>query len=483
MKKKLLSMALMAALVLSMAGCKETTETPDSANGGAATTTEQESNDFTELPPRGGDTEPVSAEAEETGTEQEAVEEVKLPVIEYTEFDAEYIREYAEGKMPAKDPITGLWGYVDSSGAWAIEPQFMGAYAFGDGRAIVCDGDYNYYFIDENGEKAFDGKWSSVWNADRFVNGICLVRNDDDEDYSVINTSGEVINTLPESAADNGYLGAPTFYDNVFNGYNILVDYNGNIVVDYRYWDRLEGNGSCFAFYNGDTEGFNKDHTYIINAKGETVLTPEDLEDYDKIAPKSWSVDDNTDYIIVQNSTSRYALYDMTGKKLLDYKYTEMDVVAENIVRVSYGDEYQFVDFEGNVLFAVEGKYASTAPICVAGFDGNTYIYSTTSKKCHNLSGEVVFELSSGIGSSEAYFFESYVALYNRDHQKFEIFKLDENFRNPISIGIIQVLRNKDYNSATTYTIATAEEMCENNLFNAKGPNGEYAFARIVEVE
>ncbi len=475
-------MALMAALTLNMAGCKETTETPDSANGGAATTTEQESNDFTELPPRGGDTEPVSAEAEETGTEQEAVEEVKLPVIEYTEFDAEYIREYAEGKMPAKDPITGLWGYVDSSGAWAIEPQFMEAYAFGNGLAAVSYDSNNFSFINENGEKAFEGSWESIWLANRFVNGICLVRSITNgwDDYSVIDTSGNIINTVPENAVNNNY---QYFYNDVFMGEDILVDYKGNIVATCDYFDSFRGNGSYFAFY-GRYETFNKEGTYIINAKGETVLTPEDLEDYDKITPKSWSVDDNTDYIIVEGATSRYALYDMSGKKLLDYKYTKMDVVADNIVKVCYGEEYQLIDFAGNVLCTLDdGFYSFDAKTCVEEFNGETYIFDPASKKCYNTSGEIVFELDSITDSSEAYFFESYVALYDDNKMEFEFFKLDENFRNPVCIGTLNVLRDKIFNGNTAHTIATAEEMCENNLFNAKGPNGEYAFARIVEVE
>ena len=59
---------------------------------------------------------------------------------------------------PACDPVTGLWGYVDAQGAWAIAPQWEKAYHFHGGCAIVDTADASAWdamntqgIIDETG--------------------------------------------------------------------------------------------------------------------------------------------------------------------------------------------------------------------------------------------------------------------------------------------------------------------------------------------
>ena len=59
---------------------------------------------------------------------------------------------------PARDDATGLWGYIDETGAWAIEPQFGRAYHFHGGCAIVdtqdvpdWEGECTQGIIDETG--------------------------------------------------------------------------------------------------------------------------------------------------------------------------------------------------------------------------------------------------------------------------------------------------------------------------------------------
>ncbi len=55
---------------------------------------------------------------------------------------------------PAKDPATGLWGYITADGAWGIEPQYAGAGHFHDGCAIVSVGERKglvYLCLDDAG--------------------------------------------------------------------------------------------------------------------------------------------------------------------------------------------------------------------------------------------------------------------------------------------------------------------------------------------
>lgn len=45
---------------------------------------------------------------------------------------------------PARDDATGLWGYIDETGAWMIAPQYKQAYRFSGGCAIVGMGEDPY---------------------------------------------------------------------------------------------------------------------------------------------------------------------------------------------------------------------------------------------------------------------------------------------------------------------------------------------------
>lgn len=68
---------------------------------------------------------------------------------------------FYDGLCPAKDPESGLWGYIDSIGYWKIIPQFKSVSNFSDGRAFVNTfyenySEYHGAVIDTNGDIVFE---------------------------------------------------------------------------------------------------------------------------------------------------------------------------------------------------------------------------------------------------------------------------------------------------------------------------------------
>ena len=64
----------------------------------------------------------------------------------------------ASGLAPAYDQATGLWGFVDMEGKWAIQPQYCNYDSlFVQGRAVVCredeNGNWRYGVIDPQGRE------------------------------------------------------------------------------------------------------------------------------------------------------------------------------------------------------------------------------------------------------------------------------------------------------------------------------------------
>ena len=61
---------------------------------------------------------------------------------------------FVDGLAPQRDATSLAWGYIDKSGAWAIDPQFSVAQAFSEGLAAVRSAGRGteFGYIDKSGE-------------------------------------------------------------------------------------------------------------------------------------------------------------------------------------------------------------------------------------------------------------------------------------------------------------------------------------------
>ncbi len=77
--------------------------------------------------------------------------EAHLPSV-YGTPDKNNWREFNEGVCPWWDEESGLWGYVDAAGNWAVEPVFSWAGKFRNGYAVVMDREDRMGLMDRQGE-------------------------------------------------------------------------------------------------------------------------------------------------------------------------------------------------------------------------------------------------------------------------------------------------------------------------------------------
>jgi hypothetical protein len=136
---------------------------------------------------------------------------VKYVFIDFTgetlsETQCEGFGWFSEQLAPVK--IRGKWGFIDTSGCFAIQPQFVYAFSFHDGRAPVrlteeSDGRHGFTYIDKNGRSVFSALSSGIW----FQNGLLAVTTADHQYYGCVDTNGTQIERfLPpkRSSADLG---------------------------------------------------------------------------------------------------------------------------------------------------------------------------------------------------------------------------------------------------------------------------------------
>ncbi len=105
--------------------------------------------------------------------------ETELPSY-YGTPDNNNWRGFNEGVCPWEDEESGLWGYVDAAGNWAVEPVFSWAWKFQNGYATICDqagrvglmnrggemvipfGDY-YYLVPFRNSPDYNGPEGLIW--------------------------------------------------------------------------------------------------------------------------------------------------------------------------------------------------------------------------------------------------------------------------------------------------------------------------------
>ncbi|MBR3327541.1 MAG: WG repeat-containing protein, partial [Atopobiaceae bacterium] len=76
--------------------------------------------------------------------------------------------DFSGGLAAARDPKSGLWGYVDTNGEWAIEPRYAEAASFSQGAAAVRSNDASLRWgaVDATGEWLVEPQFLSLGSRD-----------------------------------------------------------------------------------------------------------------------------------------------------------------------------------------------------------------------------------------------------------------------------------------------------------------------------
>lgn len=216
--------------------------------------------------------------------------------------------QYDEVYFPYSDSVgfasakqNGLWGKIDKTGAWIIEPQFEGwTFAFSEGLAVAKQsGKYGY--VDKTGKWAILPQFEHAVN---FSNGLaCVYQNDNKVGY--IDKAGKwAIQPQFEDAKD--------FWDLVAvvkqNGMWGLIDINGNWIVQPQFEEirgTLFSDSGCYAAAKQ-----NGKYGYI-DKKGIWVIQPQFEEAF-----SFW-----TDQFAEAKQNGKWGLIDKTGRWIIEPQF------------------------------------------------------------------------------------------------------------------------------------------------------------------
>ena len=257
------------------------------------------------------------------------------------------------------------WGYMNTAGELAINPQFESAGSFFEGLASVkLNGKYGY--IDKTGNYIVNPQFSY---AKDFSDGLAVVKSNDK--YGYIGKDGKyVINPQYEYARDfkNGMAVVSVDYKYGF------IDTNGKYIINPQFEDVDYNLMSFYETNFYDDMGIipiRSDNKYgFIDFSGKIVITPQ----YDSIYPKikldsddySYDLQPKTgeegNYLIPVKLNEKWGFIDNTGKTIINPQFESLTYFHNGVAMVTLDGKFGFINTDGKyttnpILDYVEFSY------------------------------------------------------------------------------------------------------------------------------
>ena len=298
----------------------------------------------------------------------------KAPLPEYTgelprgqASTLEAVQLADDGCLAAvQDGDTGLYGYIDKTGAWRIEPRFQRAYRFSDGRAMVQLEDGRWAYIDSAGTpvitevRAGDGGTYPLASSVAFREGIAAVNLQAENDYDML-----------------------------------YIDRDGNVLFSAAHLPKVSGVGYGSSYLFGFASNFTGGKAVAARRVNRDIDQWSDSEDAPVIVdtsgnilatiPKEYYVDENgfdpNMRVKVKpggpfHGEDLYGLCDETGALVVPCQYPYLEYCENGwYLAQAQSGSYGFIDKDGNVKvefgFENAGKFSSgLAPVLLDGLWG-----------------------------------------------------------------------------------------------------------------
>ncbi len=327
----------------------------------------------------------------------------KNELVDYTIYDEEF-KEDAE--IICQDCE---WGYIDTSGFIAVQPQFTFARNFVNEVGIVQYKD-KWGMVDANDKLLIPFHYDGIHFLENTDNKILRVYNNDRK-YGLIDTLGHVAVNLRYdelggfsdgklAVKRNGFWGyvnkdgleiIPCRFKFVKNFNNNLaavklgnkwgfIDKQGDVVIDFQY-TRLGDfkNGKAWAYTSKGVGYIDVNNNFVISPKynkafdfdngvARVVINGKygliDEEGKYIVSPEFAFIGefDENDLAVVQtgNSRIRYKLINRSGKMVTQKGFKKIEPFSEGMAAVKYKDQYGFIDINGKLV--VSAVYSKVSP-------------------------------------------------------------------------------------------------------------------------
>lgn len=223
------------------------------------------------------------------------------------------------------------YGYIDLKGNIKIPYQYVEAYQFSEGMALVSLGKDLYGFINKDGEYVIFPKYKK---ATSFKEGIAFVMDERNRIFA-INKSGKLMYELEGIDRINSFSeGRATITRGIKSG---VIDMEGVIIVPFIYnmiYPFKDGYALVSKFI-GDGLMYN-----FIDVNGNVLS--------DRWFQRANSF--NEGYAKVSFNGKEYGMIDTTGKVILEPIYSDLLDYSNGLIGVRFGDRYGYISIDGDII-------------------------------------------------------------------------------------------------------------------------------------
>ncbi len=248
---------------------------------------------------------------------------------------------FTEGLSVYQDDVSHYYGYIDTRGTVVIEAQFVQAYAFSEGVAVVMNDDYLYGYIDKKGKWVIEPELEF---AGGFYEGMAWSGSPDDQGvwkYGFINKQGDLVIEKKYTATTEFSQGLAGVQVDGLWGY---IDKTGKMVIKPQFSNAYTFSKDGVAVVNYSTDE-NPSYGYIDKTGKPVIKTRYAV---------AWDFVDGLALVKINPGDDTYAFIDKTGKPKLT-GYTHARSFSEGLAIVSIpnadGDPtVAFIDKTGKIV-------------------------------------------------------------------------------------------------------------------------------------
>jgi hypothetical protein len=240
-----------------------------------------------------------------------------------------------------------LYGYINGSGAFVIQPEYDNAYDFNDGVAVVVE-DTRYKIIDTSGAVIFENDYI----IHSFCNEAALFESYQDNKIlcGYVDTKGQVIVAPQYIIADDFGEDGQAFVSTAVGEF-ALIDKTGTIIESYQIDkkdDYIYDIDDGFILYNAS--GSNK--MGVVTVKGVNVFEP--IYSGISYLGKGLFAMKDPKLESYEAPDAPAAIFNQEGKQITDYTLYDVSTFK--------GDYFSATDSTSTFFVGIDGKEVTTLP-------------------------------------------------------------------------------------------------------------------------
>ena len=236
---------------------------------------------------------------------------------------------FYDGLAPFEVKKDSLFGYLRTDGSVGIPPKWKYAFQFSEGRAMVCNADYqgnNCGFIDTNGKQVTKLIYSGL-SSEQFSEGLAKVCHGKEANQVCGYVDLQGIEVLPVKVQ--------SYRDNIGMWESQLSSFQSGVALVGGTW-----------FGNIQKWG-------VIDKKFKYVVKPIITAENDKNTSNPWDFDNGIQWESVgltKDSPARTAAMDVNGNIKFFSTYDEVSPFSEGLSAVRVGDKWGFINQKNEMV-------------------------------------------------------------------------------------------------------------------------------------